>query len=349
MEGSPSRREAASTTPEVDFKKEMLFIATAEDDGAKAIEIKKVVNTSSGMQVYVTETLGGPGCPTKTGPHPMDIVVIPSTAFDIHVHHDRVHADECGPPPDAVALCRPPGEGLPGHEKITATPGQVVDCDASHSKPHTGALVDRGWQLSQVPVGSTTKLTVGSQGLGVTLLIDAWGTYMLNLEVRDEARTGSAIATIEAPPPDTGVPLELHWTGVDRNDDASMFPHVELHITEVTAPTNDCSPMSAKPWCEVRVNGTLQQAVLRPDGGKTYRASVTYQDFRLKGGPVACVRTFPKGRPSVAVCDENVRAANSVWDLGAIDDTTSSFYDPKKGKPAPIVTTAPRDGGVDGH
>jgi hypothetical protein len=333
---------------EIDFAKEMLFVATAATDDAQGMQISKIVDTTSGRQVYVTEQLGGPGCPAKADHiRPMDIVVIPTTAFDIHVHYDRVHAHDCGPAPEAIALCRPPGAGLPGHAKIIAAPGQTVDCDASQSKPHTGSLVDRGWQLAEAPPGSATKLTVGTQGLGVTFLVDAWGTYRLNLEVRDEARTGSAIAVIEAPPPETGVPIELHWTGFDRNDDASMFPRVELHVAELGNPGNDCGPATAKPWCEVHVNGTLQQAVLRPENAtKQYRTYVSYQDFRLKGGPVACVRTFPKGKPSVAVCDETVRTANAVWELGAIDDATSTFYDWRKGKPVPIVTVATVDAGA---
>jgi hypothetical protein len=317
----------------------MLFVATSDTEGAQSIEIKKIIGQSSGIHVYVTETLGGPGCPTKpNAPPPMDIVAFPSTAFDIHVHHDRVHARECGPPPEAVALCRTAGTGLPGHDKITAVPGETVDCDASLSKPHAGSIVDRGWQLTSVPPGSTVKLTVGSQGLGVTLVPDAWGSYVLGLQVRDEARTGWATATVDVPPPSTGIPVELHWKAVDRTDDASMFPRVELHIAEIGNPAADCSPATAKPWCEVHVTGNVQQAALRPESGKTYRTFVTYQDFRLKGSPVACVRTFPSGKPSLVVCDESLRSAGTSWELGAIDDATSTFYDPKKGKPTPMPT-----------
>jgi hypothetical protein len=327
---------------EIDFNKEMLFVATSQNPGAQSIEVKKIIGQSSGVHIYVVETLGGPGCPAKQdAAPPMDIVTFASTTFDIHVHHDRVHAQECGPPPDAVALCRTAGAGLPGHDKIVATAGQTVDCDASFSKPHTGSIVDRGWQVTSVPPGSTTKLTVGSQGLGVTLVPDAWGTYVLGLQVRDEARTGWATATIDVPPPSSGFPIELDWTAFDRTDDSSMFPRVELHVAEVGNPSADCSPATAKPWCEVHVTGNVQQAVLQPEHGKTYRAYVSYQDFRLKGSPVACVRTFPQGRPSNAVCDESLRAAGVAWELGAIDDATSTFYDPKKGKPTPMITPPP--------
>jgi hypothetical protein len=66
----------------------------------------------------------------------------------------------------------------------------------------------------------------------------------------------------------------------------------------------------------------------------------------LKGGPVACVRLFPKARPSVAVCDESVRTANATWELGAIDADLMTFYDPAKGKPKPIVPTPAPDAGA---
>ena len=134
----------------------MLFVATSATEGAQFIEVKKMIGQTSGIHIYVTEMLGGPGCPSKpNAAPPMDIVALPSTAYDIHVHHDRVHSEECGPPPEAIALCRTAGAGLPGHAKIVAVPGQTVDCDASLSKPKTGLLVDRGWQLTSAPPGST--------------------------------------------------------------------------------------------------------------------------------------------------------------------------------------------------
>jgi hypothetical protein len=323
---------------EIDFNKEMLFVATSQNEGAQSIDVKKIIGQSSGIHIYVVEMLGGPGCPVKSNaPPPMDIVTFRPSSFDIHVHYDRLHAQECGPPPDAIALCRNAGAGLPGHDKIVATPGETVDCDASSSRPHAGSLVDRGWQLTSVPPGSTSKLTVGNQGRGVTIVPDAWGTYILGLEVRDEARTGWATATIDVPPPTSGIPLELHWSAFDRTDDSSMFPRVELHVAEIGSASADCSPATAKSWCEVHVTGNVQQAMLRPEPGKTYRTYVSYQDFRLKGSPVACVRTFPNGRPSLVVCDESLRSAGASWELGALDDATSTFYDPKKGKPTQMV------------
>ena len=325
---------------EIDFSKEMLFVAVAETEGARSIEVKKAIGTNSGLQIYLVETLSGPGCPVPPGTPPaMDIVMMKSVPFDVHVHHDRVRAEECGPPPDAVAMCRVAGAGQQGTAKITALAGQTIDCDARKSMPKTGAIVDRSWQLSAVPPGSTTKLTVGTNGLGVTFALDAWGTYTLDLEVRDQARVGTTTATIDAPAPETGVPIELHWQSFDRNDDASMFPRVELHVADDKG--GDCGPATARTWCEPKATGTVQQLVLKPEVGKTYRTYVTYQDFRLKGSPIACVRTFPKGRPSVATCDDVVRSAGTTWDVGLVDEPTTTIYDPKKGKPVPYTAPPP--------
>jgi hypothetical protein len=325
---------------DVDFSKDMLFVAVAQTPGARSIAVTKAVGTNSGLQVYLAETLSGPNCPVPPNmPPPIDIVVIKSVPYDVHVHHDRVHADECGSAPDAIALCRVAGSGQEGAAKMSSQAGQIIDCDSRKSAPRTGAIVDRGWQLSAVPPGSTTKLTVGANGMGVTFALDAWGTYSLDLEVRDSARVGTTVATIDAPPPETGVPIELHWTSVDRTDDASMFPRVELHVADDRG--GDCGPSKAQTWCDPKSTGTVQQIALRPEAGKTYRAYVSYQDFRLKGSPIACVRTFPKGRPSVVTCDDVVRNAGTTWDVGLVDEATTTIYDPRKGKPAPYTAPPP--------
>ena len=57
------------------------------------------------------------------------------------------------------------------------------------------------------------------------------------------------------------------------------------------------------------------------------------------------MRTFPKGRPSVATCDETIRSAGTTWDVGLVDEATTTIYDPRRGKPAPYAPPVP-DGGV---
>src|SRR5580765_8785534 len=43
----------------VDFSKEMLFVAVAQPESSRTIEVKKAISTNSGLQIYVTETLAG--------------------------------------------------------------------------------------------------------------------------------------------------------------------------------------------------------------------------------------------------------------------------------------------------
>jgi len=316
------------------FDRDMLFVATAPDPAAKSIEIKRVVMQASGLHVYVVERLPGADCPaaTSSGPPPMDIVEMPSTGADIHVHADRVRDDPCGPPPDAMVVCRVAGLGQPGARDMIATPGQKIDCDSNQSRARTGSIIDRVWQLEPAP-GSTTKLAVGPGSRGITFFPDAWGTYRVSVEVRDQAQAGSAYALVVAPPPADGFPIELHWTKVDRNDDPSMYPRVELRVSDGT---DECTPTIAKPWCEVHVTGTVQRAIVRPEPGKTYHASVVYDDFRLKGAAIACARTFPKGAPlprgaqplSARVCDDSIRKAGDKWELGTLDPASRTLVTP---------------------
>jgi hypothetical protein len=334
----------------IDFEKEMLFVATAPDPDARAIEIRRVIRQPGFVDVYATETLGGAHCPAREpGPPPMAIVAFDSTPLDIQVHLDRVRQEDCGPPPTALVVCRVAGSGTPGAATLTARPGQKIDCDSSQSKSPNGPIVDRSWQLAGAPPGSTTKLTLGRRSLGITFFLDAWGTYRIGLEVRNRTRAASAVAVIEAPPPDAGIPVELQWTKVNRNDDPSMYPRVHLHVADVASPADDCSAQTARSWCNVIQTGTVQRAVVRPEPGRSYRAFVVYDDFRLKGAAVACVRTFPKGSPqpkggqplSVARCDDTVRSAGAIWEAGQLDPATRMLYDPREGKPVPPPPPAP--------
>ena len=339
----------------VDFDKDMLFVATAPDPNARSMEIKRLIRQPAALHVYATETLGGTHCPqTAATSPPMAIVELESTPLDIQVHLDRVREDECGPPPGAVVLCRVAGSGTPGAVSMVAQPGTKIDCDSNQSRAHAGTIVDRGWQLSSTAPGSTTKLTLGPQSVGVTFYLDAWGTYRVGLEVRDQTHSASATAIIEAPPPDDAIPVELQWSKVDRNDDPSMYPRVELHVADGASPADDCSATAARTWCNVRTTGTVQRALVHPEAGHSYRVFVVYDDFRLKGAAIACVRTFPKGPPlpagsqplSVAECDDNIRSAGAIWQPGLIDPASRTLYDPAKGKPtaftpAPVVTHAP--------
>ena len=182
----------------VDFKSKMLFIATSKTPGAKSIEVQKITRTADGLHVYVLETLLAATCVTepKKGAA-MDIVSLDNVPYDMHVVYNRVHAESCGPPPDAVVQCRVAGSGSAGTENMTAVPGENIDCDSSQSRPQVGQIIKRTWQLNATPPGSASKLTVGKGNIGVTFPVDAWGVYQVGLDIRDATRDGSGLGVVE--------------------------------------------------------------------------------------------------------------------------------------------------------
>jgi hypothetical protein len=328
--------------PDLDFKKRMLFVATSKTAGAKSIEVQKITRTFDGLHIYVIETLLPRTCPA--GPPakavPMDIVSLDNVPFDMHVVYDRVHADSCGPPPDAVVACRIAGSGSAGSDKITAAPGEVVDCDSSQSRAQAGAITERKWQLNVKPPGSSAKLTVGKGSIGVTFPVDAWGVYQVGLDIRDATREGSGLGIVEMLPPDSGVELYLNHA---ENVDPATLPRVELHVVELglgLGSGGDCAILSQKSWCEMHTAVGLQEGMLSPEKNKRYRVVVKYLDARLPGTPVVCVRAFAKGVQPVSTCDaeDAQRARNATWELGALDVPHAVFYDARLSKPPTPVT-----------
>ena len=333
---------------DVDFKSHMLFVATSKTPGAKSIEVQKITRTFDGLHIYVLETLPAPSCPPEPskGP-PMDIVSLDNVPFDMHVVYDRVHADTCGPPPDAVVVCRVAGSGSPGDAKMTATPGEMIDCDSSQSRPRVGAINDRSWQLGSLPPGSATKLTVGKGAMGVSFPVDAWGVYQVDLTIHDAVREGSALALVEVLPPAAGV--ELYFAHAERLDPATL-PRTELHVVEMPfglGSNGDCSLKAQRAFCEMHTAVGMQQGALTPEGHKRYRVMVKYLDARLPGAPTVCVRAFTRGVVPESACDaEDVqRGKGSVWDVGALDLDHATFYDAHLAKPpapaAPSTTPPP--------
>jgi len=329
----------------VDFQKQMLFVATSKTPGAKSIEVQKITHTADGLHIYVLETLTPENCPAQAaaaakGP-PMDIVTLDNVKFDMHIVYDRIHADSCGPPPDAVVACRVAGSGQAGSDRIAASVGEMIDCDSNQSKAQMGTINDRKWELVKPP-GSSTKLVVGKDNIGVTFPVDAWGAYQLELGIHDATREGTGSGVVEVLPPNAGV--QLYWTreGVDP----ASLPRVELHVIDLGS-FADCNAKTSKPFCEVKVAGALQQATISPQENKRYKVQVRYLDARLPGAPGICVRTFAKGARSQSSCDgEDVqRGKNATWELGALDIPHAVFYDARLSKP-PELQAANADAGA---
>lgn len=331
---------------EVNFKDQMILVAVVDDPQVTALEITGVRRSPNGVHLYVMESLVGEGCtapPAREQPL-MAVVAVPRIDDDVHVHQDRIHDPRCSAAPDAKVACRIAGSGAPGSDKMTAAPGQTIDCDGTKSAASPGGtIVDRNWYLESLPLGSTTRLTVSKSTIGGTFPIDAWGSYVVRHEVSDDTgKSGRGTATIDVLPPAGVTAIELVWSKFDRSDDPTTFPRVQVHVIEHPAPlgdrTRDCwidAPKAA--WCEIAEVGVTQQVKLKPQPGKRYRVEVKYVDDRFKGAPVACVRTFPDGKKALDVCEypETVRNANAVWSLGALDLEAGTFGDPNAKPVAP--------------
>lgn len=323
----------------IDWKTHMLFVATSKTPGAKSIEVQKITRTFDGLHIYVLETLPAASCPVEpTARLPMEIVSLDNVPLDLHVVYDRVHAETCGPPPDAVVTCRVAGSGAPGEAKITASPGEMIECDSSQARPRVGAIGTRSWQLGALPPGSATKLTVGKGEMTVSFPVDAWGVYQIDLTVRDAAREGSALALVEVLPPAAGV--ELYFEHADRLDPATL-PRTELHVVESPhglGSAADCSLKAARDFCDVHTAVSMQQAALTPEPKQRYRVMVRYLDARLPGAPTACVRVFSRGVVPTSVCDAGgaSRGRGAVWNVGLLDLEHASISDaPVAHEPAP--------------
>src|SRR5581483_5772008 len=178
----------------------------------------------------------------------------------------------------------------------------------------TGTIVERKWELTKPP-GSSTKLVVGKDNIGVTFPVDAWGVYQVDLGVRDATREGTGLGAVEALPPNAGV--QLYWTR--EGADPASLPRVELHVIDLGS-FADCNAKTSKPFCEVKVAGALQQATISPQENHRYKVQVRYLDARLPGAPGICVRAFAKGARAQSTCDgEDVqRGKNATWELGAL-------------------------------
>jgi hypothetical protein len=160
--------------------------------------------------------------------------------------------------------------------------------------------------------------------------------------VRDATREGTGLGTVDVLPPNAGV--QLYWTR--EGADPASLPRVELHLIDLGS-WSDCNAKTAKPWCEVKVAGALQQATISPQENHRYKVQVRYLDARLPGAPGICVRAFSgsKGVRPQSSCDgEDVqRGKNATWELGALDIPHAVFYDarlPKPPEPQAINTDA---------
>lgn len=358
----PARPRSGS----IDFEHAMV-LASYGDKDAKSLLVTNVIATHAADHVYVTEVLRGEGCPDEGAGTPFDLVAVPRVDKPVHFHVDLTRLDACDhAPPIARAECHVlPTPGW--SETLSAPLGATVECEA---KIETGSrpVTDKEWVLAELPKGSASKLTFGSEQWRATFQVDAIGQYRLVLEVTDDgSKKKSSTATIRVTAPTDDTFVELIWTNFTGIDDPDTFPRVELHAAEappasaargsqsaaaIAATKKDCSLESPdKPsWCEATKIGPNTLLRMSSKAPSRYTISVKYIDDRYDKAPIVCARVFSKGALTNETCDAKVRTQGTVWSLGVLDEASGGYEvsDALDGgaPPSPSAAApAPRDAG----
>jgi hypothetical protein len=318
--------------PQVDFTKQMLLFAAAQDTKADSLAINHVIVTDRGiMHVYVDESFPGEGCAKeKEKEPPMDIAVVDRIADEVHFWIDRRAAPGCGGKPKARLVCKVEGSSEESDKTLKVQPGAKIVCDSQLSMPGAaGSITDRAWALTERPFGSTAMMSISKDRMTSSFVTDAFGKYTVRLQVSDqEAKGDEASLIVDVATPKDGIVLEMGWTKFDRNDEVQGFPRVEMLAAEVPAPlAKSCDPDVAKKpaWCAEALRlGTVTHLRLAPQEKKRYRFGVKYIDERLTG-PVLCTRVFVLGAKLTETCDDTERKAGSTWDMGVLNMETGQF------------------------
>ena len=332
---------------DLDFSKEMLLVSSPTDGEAIASEVKSATETEqNGVHVYVTQELPGMGCPAK--PKDSDTIAYDLARVrrvdnkDVRFHVDTVRAEPCGDAPGTKITCRPNGKPGTFVDKLSVGPGTDVACIAS-STTASRPVFDRTWTFMALPPGSTTKMTVGSGGAGVSFVTDVFGKYVLQLEITDDLqRKGTTTNEVEVAPPKDVLALQMMWTKFDPNEDVTTFPRVELHVLGVTPPevvkkatviarqtapavkwgkVVDCNVENDKPpyWCVAKVAGSTTVMTLDRTSAPRFAIGVHYTDERVAGQAVLCVRAFRDGKMQTELCDTSPEKEGAWWEPGVID------------------------------
>lgn len=321
--------------PPIDFKKQMLILAAAQDMKADVLEINHIVVNDKGiMHVYLGESLPGEGC-SKNEVVAADAAVVDQIADEVHFWVDKTQVPGCGGKPKAKLICGVEGR-TDSSEAIKVTSGAKINCDGAMSVPGaSGSITDRAWALTELPAGSTAKLVPAQGAVTATFTVDAFGKYTVRLQVSDqEAKGDEAVATVDNPIPKEGIALQMGWTKFKPQDLVQGFPRVDIMAVE--APASLDKPAAGKlcalavehrpSWCtDLQKSAGVQHVNLTPQEKKQYRFGVKYTDDREMGMPVLCVRVYVLGSKGTEVCDDVQRKAGSIWDMGLLNLATMEF------------------------
>jgi hypothetical protein len=324
----PSGKEAALPAS-LDGGRSMLFLGVAEDKDAVELRIQKVIETGDHLHVWVRETRAGENCTPNVERTPFDAVVAPRIDKPVKYYVEEVRAESCGPPPAVAVNCRV-GDARDWKPKVTAQPGDSVDCEMHAESRGKFAIVDSALLLGELPGGSSAKLAYAKGPSRGTFSVDVFGTYTIRGEATDEGlRKTQATATVDALPPKTNdVLVQLVWTNFDVSDDPDTFPRVKLRATEETVRGRkpvECSLDSPHPdVCEVKTRSAYTHMKLKASD-KHVPLDVFYTDERIEKGPLVCVQLYFNGVRTGETCDRQHRSAEERWQVGTVDMATGTL------------------------
>ncbi len=320
---------------DLNFTRKMMIIAVADGKKVTHVKVTKVLDTASAVHLFVRETMEGQNCKSDHDGNAYDAVITERLDKNIQVHVEVEPGKSCGAPPSARVTCRV-GQGQ-WENKISAQPGETVECEAVPEVTGAFAIVDQAWHFTSIPGGSAAKMTFSKNNTHASFPVDGFGSYLVAFEVADEAgRKGTVQATVEVlPPKDGDTYVQFAWAHFDATDDPSTFPRVTLRITEdKTNPRVCAKDVSKKPdFCDIREQPPTVLYHLKGARDK-FLVEASYQDERAKGGPYVCVRTFFNGAKVADQCDDNPRPPDSVWTVGLLDAKTATIGAPPP-PPAP--------------
>ncbi len=326
----------------LDTARSMLLVAVADDKETVQLKIQKVVETGDRVHIFVRETKVGQNCSTKRESTPLDAVITERIDKPVKFYVEEERAEPCGDAPAVVVNCRA-NEAPAWTPKVSAQPGDKVECEMSAETRGKFALVDTSLTLGELPGGSATKLAYTKGTLRGAFSLDVFGSYTVKAEAKDEAgRTTTVNAMVEAVPPKTkDVLVQLVWTNFDANDDPATFPRVKLRATDETRDaknkplTHDCSIDKPRPeLCDVKLRGAYTHMTLKA-GEKQVPLDVLYSDERADKGPLVCIQVYFDGTRTGETCDRKHRAPDERWNVGIVDMATGRILDP-----APVIADA---------
>jgi hypothetical protein len=335
-----------------DTARSMLLVASSDDKSTVQVQIQRVLETGDRVHVFVRETKAGENCTAKLEHRPVDAVMTERIDKPVKFYVEEERGDSCGGAPAVSVNCRV-GESPTWAPKVTALPGDKVDCEMSAETRGKFALVDTSLTLGELPGGSAAKLAYTKGTLRGSFIIDVFGPYAVKAEAKDEGgRTTIVNAAIEALPPKTrDVLVQLVWTNFDASDDPSTFPRVKLRATEEArdaknkATVNECSATTPRPdLCDVKVRGAYTHMTLKASD-KRVPLDVLYADERAEKGPIVCIQVYFDGTRTGETCDRKHRDPDERWNVGTIDMGSGKVLEP-----APVVADAgaPEGGVADG-